>query len=161
MSRSAQSKADCYDPRLEALTHLYKAPPMPGEPEGRIEEADIQLNAVHHQLSSERLVPTLVHELGHLLGLRHACSTVSFAEAAGLSPCRPGARLAMHPDPAARVGLLEPAPSELRFVCETYGGAAEGSWQFVVWAGGVATVLLLAITQLWARLRTTRPRTGS
>lgn len=137
-----RSKSDCYDPRLEALTHLYKGAGREGSA-ALIEEADIELNGVDHTFSLSNLEPILVHEMGHFLGLRHACSVAKFTETSGLRPCEADAALAMHPDPPARQGLLVPAESELRFVCDVYGGERQsGLLRLAPWlVAAIATVL--------------------
>lgn len=114
------TRGDCYEPRLEALTHVYKG--MVGN-EALIGEADIEVNAVDHSLSPEALEALLVHEVGHLLGLRHACTTALFAlrEDSSLKQCDAELQLTMHPDPKTRRGMRAPAAGERRFVCDVYG----------------------------------------
>lgn len=71
----------CYDPRIAAMTTLHF-----DASGSRIEEADIELNAVKFDFSASQtgetrarryrveLVQVLLHELGHVLGFGHVCT---------------------------------------------------------------------------------------
>jgi len=72
----------CYDPTVEAITSIYPEH-NPGQPEnGAVREADIEINAVNYDWSPDsqranarNLRALITHELGHVLGLDHACNT--------------------------------------------------------------------------------------
>ncbi|HEY6561013.1 MAG TPA: hypothetical protein VI072_27245 [Polyangiaceae bacterium] len=85
----ASGDAVCYDPGAAALTTVsFVNDPDDPENDGRIVDADIELNAVanyfHDAVKNPKpnagsrrpldLSNTLTHELGHLLGLEHTCS---------------------------------------------------------------------------------------
>ena len=86
-------EANCYDPSAAALTTVtYINKPMDPTDDGRIIDADIEMNAVNNyfydattnpnpQTGSRRpadLWNTLTHELGHLQGLEHTCRRGAF-----------------------------------------------------------------------------------
>lgn len=85
---ASASKAEvCYDAAAAAITTVtYVNKPLDATLDGRIVDADIELNAVNNQFydadkpvtvtGSRRasdLWNTLSHELGHLIGLEHSC----------------------------------------------------------------------------------------
>ena len=118
------AKSECHDERLQALTRLYKSPPPVGSTEARIDEADIEINAVGNRwnigaderhLGHKSLEASVLHEMGHLLGLDHPDET-----RAGWAGT---VKHAMHPDPQApgRELVFEPADVEIATLCAIYG----------------------------------------
>lgn len=75
---SARDSIDCYEPRRAAITHIY--PPLDGAQAdfvSRMPEMDVELNAADFrwkELGHEKLMAVLVHELGHVFGLKHSCA---------------------------------------------------------------------------------------
>lgn len=109
---------DCYSQERAAITRSYPLddpPKSAGRPVVR--EADIEINAVHNSWAPDAspgrsaLGPLLVHELGHVLGLGHACEGVECLsnEAARAS--------VMYPDPLE--GSMRRAPTNAD--CEALG----------------------------------------
>jgi hypothetical protein len=90
------SDEPCYDPNATALTTVFYVD-KPGSPQnGRILDADIELNNINFAFTVDGTRPpgsgsrpvadvqnTLTHELGHLLGLDHTCYD-------GWNPCESG-----------------------------------------------------------------------
>lgn len=90
----AMSNPVCYDPAAAALTTVtYINKPTDAATDGRIVDADIELNAVFNYFYDADLNPnpdtglirrpadlwnTLTHEIGHLQGLEHTCRRGSF-----------------------------------------------------------------------------------
>lgn len=123
------ARFSCYHPDEQAMTTTYL---------GRddktgdvwIEEADIEINAVHYRWRGEHLLSDLlVHELGHVIGLAHDCDDgllfPGATDHAGHAPkrctTREGLRAAaMAPDPPPEGTRLVLAPDERRAVCELY-----------------------------------------
>ncbi|MDW8281961.1 MAG: hypothetical protein RMK29_09630 [Myxococcales bacterium] len=80
-------RESCYDASAAAITTVFFVNKPDNEQEdGLILDADIELNSVHNQFyDADQLPPrgdgrtltdlenTLVHELGHLMGLEHTC----------------------------------------------------------------------------------------
>lgn len=73
----SDSPSDCYDAAALAITSLFAA-----ESDGRILDADIEVNAVNFRWADLETNPlsgrqdlqnTLTHELGHFVGLDHTC----------------------------------------------------------------------------------------
>lgn len=90
----------CTSPNALAITTLYFID-HPGDPrDGEILEADMEINLAHPLVDGPDskkfdLTSVVTHEIGHVLGLAHACTT------------EPGARIvdpAGHPVPACREG---------------------------------------------------------
>lgn len=90
---SADADPVCYDPAAAALTTVtYLNKPMDATTDGKIVDADIELNAVYNYFYDADTNPnprtdnrkpadlwnTLTHELGHLQGLEHTCRRGSF-----------------------------------------------------------------------------------
>ena len=75
---TARQQHECYDPARRAITHLYL---QPTEDSDRpwVEEVDIEVNLAGLEQDApdysfrDRLRATLVHEVGHALGLVHSC----------------------------------------------------------------------------------------
>lgn len=92
---TARDAADCYESRRAAITHIYLL--LDGtNPDfvSRLPEMDIELNAVDfgwNELGREKLMAVLVHELGHVFGLKHSCKFPECDEAAS--------RTVMYPSP--------------------------------------------------------------
>lgn len=158
----AESKRECYDERLQAVTHLRKGRVATAE-SAIIEEADIELNGVHHQFSPQALQETLLHEMGHFLGLAHGCATAAARRSveSAAPPCSEQTKLVMHPDPEARMGIDAPSPGELRFVCDIYG-RPNGLWSHArPWVWLIACIGLPPIAWLaWRARRASTARAG-
>jgi hypothetical protein len=100
---------DCYDPQRQAITWV-RPRHDDGPRDGEIREADVEINAVSFRWSldgrpehTRSLRAIVMHELGHVLGLAHACSE---------PPCDGNARRSvMVPDPTAEGYPREPAPT--------------------------------------------------
>lgn len=90
---SAMAKPLCYDSGAAAVTTVtYINKPMDATTDGRIVDADIELNAVNDYFYDAEKNPnpqtlgripadlwnTLTHELGHLQGLEHSCRRGTF-----------------------------------------------------------------------------------
>jgi hypothetical protein len=62
-----RDRSECYDRSRRAQTKTYL------RPDASIAEADIEINAVQFQWTSENLQRVFTHEIGHALGLDHNC----------------------------------------------------------------------------------------
>lgn len=134
---SARLASECYDHTLHAQTQLRTGADASDVTSGRIAEADIEINAVDYrwntgadqQQNSYNLKATLVHEIGHALGLAHDCRLVTLGEQTDnegkplpLCSTPQAKRSAMYLDPqeAGRTLVLEPTESERRAMCTLY-----------------------------------------
>lgn len=118
---------DCYPRDSTGRTHLYPRI-APGSPtDGELNGADIELNGTPGAPPVRSLEASLMHELGHVLGLDHPCGPNSdFHRSRGerLRSCddEDSKRQLMHPSWAARgdVEGMTPTVAEVRAVCATY-----------------------------------------
>jgi len=128
----SRDRESCYDPTRTALTHLYLSHEQQRRELGELREADIELNGVMFKWTSDKsdasrlnLISIVAHEMGHALGLDHACTQVGDALVPGfarsLAPeCRPSRPIqsVMYPTP---FGIwVDPAESEAAALCDTY-----------------------------------------
>lgn len=86
-AKDAADKPTCYDPAAAAVTTVtFVNKPMDKTQDGRVIDADIELNAVNNRFyDADQATPsadgrslndlwnTLTHEIGHLMGLEHTC----------------------------------------------------------------------------------------
>ena len=106
----ARDTSDCYEARRAAITHSY--PPLDGtraDYVSRFPEFDIELNGADFrwkELGREKLLAILVHELGHVFGLKHSCKFPECDEEAS--------RAVMYPYPleSDRTLLLSPTRAD-------------------------------------------------
>lgn len=142
-----------YAPTQLALTHVYARSELNSERNGEIVEADLEINAVETRWIAEtnptantvlrqpradrqaqdarverNLLPTLIHEFGHILGLAHNCAApgqrqlqddrgipIAFCgEAAGELHTE-----VMYPDPldTVRSAVVQPTAGETASMC--------------------------------------------
>jgi len=163
-----------YDSKMLAVTTLSAKKDGSGE----ILSADVEINAIHHRWTdgaeegSRDLETTLVHEIGHVLGLAHTCDDgdgLKDQEGATPPSCVSAstrleeARLAvMFPEPGRRTPFVRRALSsdELRAVCEIYPKKAAGcgcrlSSVPMSESGSIRLVCLVGFAILVGRLRGT------
>jgi len=133
-----RTRFSCYDREEQAMTTTYLDRSAPGG-EVLIAEADVEINAVDYRWTTAEAAPgaagaepledLLVHELGHVLGLAHACDDgtlpVGAVDEHGARPARcpdePRPPLpAMAPAPSAALLPVALTPDERRAVCELY-----------------------------------------
>ena len=173
-----------YDPKMLAVTTLSAKKDGSGE----IVSADIEINAIHYRwgdLSSPRpevgaqdLVTTLVHEIGHVLGLGHTCDDGDglkddtgaslpscVARSSGLEAAR---KTVMFPAPNGAPGLVrrELSSDERRALCTIYPRKASGcgcrlSPAMSCSEGGAIHLVVLAALGAAIRAAGRRIRTGS
>lgn len=124
----APERGDCYEPTRAAITHLYPVDES-GARYASLYEADVEFNGVHFSwsldgqgLQTHSLRAAVMHELGHVLGLDHACdmdpgrSTRLGCDASSLRAA------VMYPFPveAGRDPVLVPHPAEVDALCRLY-----------------------------------------
>jgi reprolysin-like metallo-peptidase family M12B len=124
--------ADCYDPTRQAKTWLRPRRDS-GPRDGEIREADIEINAVNFRWSlngdrpgTRNLHAIVGHELGHVLGLDHACAHAGQAGDGGQTKgcdAHGALRSIMEPDPTEpdRPVVLEPTPDAVERLCQASG----------------------------------------
>jgi len=120
----------CGDQQTAARTAIYPQSAPGSARDGLMEEADIELNAVHFRWALDgggtaaNLRRAIHHELGHVLGLAHPC-TYGATSASQLPNCnepRFSTEL-MNPDAAIREVPISLAPSagDINELCTLYG----------------------------------------
>jgi hypothetical protein len=121
---------DCYPGDVTGRTHLYPRLSRGSSGDGELAGADIELNGVQGAPATRSLEASLMHELGHVLGLDHPCGpNGDFRRSNGeqLSSCddERAKRQLMHPSWAARVtgDDLAPTATEVAAVCAVYAPA--------------------------------------
>lgn len=117
---------DCYDPTRQAKTSLRLRRDTSAR-DGEIREADLEINAVHFRWSREGEAPAtrslralVAHELGHVLGLDHACATPEGRGDGAAAACPvPAPHSIMYPDPTepGRSTVLAPTPDAVQTLC--------------------------------------------
>ena len=117
---------ECYPEDLTGRTHLYPRLAPGHRDDGEIAGADVELNGVRGTLDERSLEASLMHELGHVLGLDHPCGPNSQSQSSRrkVTPCQGEAleRQVMHPTWAARPhgDDLNPSAAEVEAVCAVY-----------------------------------------
>jgi hypothetical protein len=119
----------CYDPEAEAITHVRTRDDLAGPRGGEIREGDIEINAVGFRWSADgepadtrSLRAILGHELGHLLGLDHACRLGPGGRRDAVAlPCTIERRASsiMYPDPteSGRPAVVAPDRDAISTLC--------------------------------------------
>jgi hypothetical protein len=126
-------QSNCYPPESAAQTHLHPED-VAGRAFAEVREADIEINAkdftwsLHGKEPGTRALDVIVlHELGHVLGLTHACESPSAnGRAPDAPPCTERfASELMNPAPVAPGArpTLTPTSAEVRAVCSIYADA--------------------------------------
>ena len=117
---------DCYPDDLTGRTHLYPRLAPGHRDDGEIAGADVELNGVSGTDDERSIEASLMHELGHVLGLDHPCGPNSQSQRSPrkVTACQGEAleRQVMHPTWAARqhAGELDPSTAEVEAVCAVY-----------------------------------------
>jgi hypothetical protein len=115
----ARDSIDCYGAMRAAITHIY--PPLDESKfdfVSRLPEMDIELNGADFSwkdLGRDALQETLVHELGHVFGLQHACEVPQCDDKVRRSVMYP------YPLEAGRARLLGPTREDCRVLRRTVG----------------------------------------
>jgi len=113
----AQDQVECYDPARRAITRIYPDAAAATSAITSFREADIEINLIGleqdaaHSPLSDRVLATLIHEVGHVWGLAHSCAAsldVSCQDATARGS-------AMYPDAteSGRALVLVPSSADL------------------------------------------------
>lgn len=152
---SSGRRSDCFNNAVDGRTEVYSRSLGPGQ-EREVAEADIRINLADRDLTSDAILATLTHEIGHVLGLDHPCMR---ADISGDQPkCRPDSRDIMHPDPARETSMvLTPSAQELDALCTLYPRSGMLSFEFASLALALAVVtIVLGAHHLKSRRETRR-----
>jgi hypothetical protein len=130
-----------------------------GVDDGRIFDADIEVNTAQHTITAAEPPPDgsydlqaiLTHEAGHFFGLAHATETTPIMYA----QYQPGAIALTSDDVAGVCAIYPPFPKHSNCAAAPAGDAGEGAWAAT---GAIALVALTA--GLRRRRRVTRSRWG-
>lgn len=152
-TRAVDREEGCYAPQREAITRLYLS-----KDQRVIVEADLEVNGVNAnwisagKTDARQLEALLMHELGHVLGLDHACGlqmTRGAAAGENLRSCStPAARASiMYPDPLekGRPLQLEPTADALSTLGARYGGVTPHTGLGGLTLAGVVLLLIAAL----------------
>jgi hypothetical protein len=117
---------ECYPADLTGRSHLYPRLAPGAADDGALAGADIELNGVDFKSDARALEASLLHELGHVLGLDHPCGVNADSQRSGgqPKPCTGEAieRQVMHPSWAARASgeSFKPSSTEVAALCDVY-----------------------------------------
>lgn len=162
---AARDRADCYDPARRAITHIYPDPATSEDSVTTFREADIEVNlaglegdAPHFSLK-ERVLATLVHEIGHVWGLQHSCLAPMHASCQAAE----ARQSVMYPNATEdeRLLVLEPTIADLAQLASKYPRATP-IWHrsLAFWGVTLGVILLVGWGVIWLRRRASVSRVG-
>jgi hypothetical protein len=140
---------DCYTPARRGITHIYRDKSVKTPETVHFREADIEINlsglredAPNYSLE-ERVLATLVHEIGHVYGLDHPCL-------ASLDPsCRnvEARKSVMYPDAteSGRALVFRPSAGDAALLARKYPKGWSQTETYGVWGGGLVSLLLIGL----------------